>query len=484
MSFERFLSHQIPQAEAARYFIGLKKFGSVQAPTEASIMAELGALPREEQLEILKEAGVSEEELGEVIKTAASGTERAHANLEAKHETFRHTGGERSGSLAGKALGAAAGGLAGHRIGGSFGSPGAHAAMTLGGAALGTHLGGKLGKDIGRGVDAAGHDKHAAAFKLALQEVNLEELAAQEEAGGAAQEQNEAAFFRQKAQEAQAQLEGAQQESMAAQQQIQQLQEQVAGNDAQMQQSMQQAQMTQQGALANVQQAHMVATQATQQAMQATDEALKNQQMAAAMRMALQEMRGNMMDVASRDPAPEVGAQLAGQGAETTPPAVPAPEETPPNNGPAGEAPAPGAAPGAPPPEGDESVQAPTASPESPPAAQPATDGGLKEAGLKEKAPYMAAGALLGGGATALGSQRGYGDLRQKVQQLEAAKGGGFSQALDLAKAKSMLAAGEMSEQHPVASTLAGGLVGAGMVGAAGPAIAKGGKELFGKLTG
>ncbi len=602
MNPDSFFRRPIPHGEAAAYFIGLKKFGSAAAPSAAGVLDELGAYGREEQLEILKEAGVSAEDLAGIAKeafavtdkghqfdaerarmleghhldrarllqayqaeghvdpatgknpatllnvlrfhdlspfgddnhavgaarhqnyvagkheqgqnawnplggmltahpaeeggtsgflgvvgkvkpkekkAAQSGKERAHSNLEAKHETHRHSRGEQLGEIAGKTVGAVGGFLGGGIIAGK--DPTTRGAGALLGGGAGAHIGGRIGKVLGKEIDAARYKKHAAAFKLALQDMpDLAALAAQEEEASAAQEVAEASFYRQKAQEAQAQLEATTQQTLQAQQQIQALQQQVAGNDAQLQQAMQQAQMTQQAALTNVQQAHSVATQATQQALQASDEALKNQQMAAAMRMAFQEMRGNMMDLASQDSAADVGAQLSGKGLETTPATPPITEQ-----GPAVEAVSPELPPNAAPPDG---AQAPTAPAEAAPQQnmQPAAE--LKTAGIKEhiteRLPYAAAGALLGGAGTALEAHRGHDNLRDKVQKLEAAKGGGFSQALDLARAKAMLAMGEVTEQHPIAATLAGSLTGAALVGSGGPSLMEGGKKLFGRMAG
>ena len=262
---------------------------------------------------------------------------------------------------------------------------------------------------------------------------------------------------------------------------MQALQQQVDGNAAQMQQALQQAQLTQQAALTNVQAAHAAATQATQQALQATDEALKHQQLAAQMRMEYQGLRGQVMDVVSQDPAAGIGAQLSGAGMETPPPA----QE--PTTGPAGTSPSAGAPADAAPADPNTGA-APTASPQQSTEAQPATQAGVsKEGSAAARIPYAIGGGLLGGLAgglgTALEARHGHEDLRAKVQQLESSPGG-FRQAIDLAKAKSQLAAGEITERHPTGAVLTGALIGAGLGGAAGPEIAEQGKKLYGRLAG
>ncbi len=328
-------------------------------------------------------------------------------------------------------------------------------------------------------------DEFGALLKFAAEEdVDLESLLATEEAGASAQGQNEAAFYRQKAEEVQQQLAAAQEQAQAQGAQMAALQSQADGSTAQIQQALQQAQLTQQAALTQTQTAHAAATQATQQALQATDEALKNKQMAAQMRMEYQGMRGNVMDVVSQDPAAGVGAQLSGSGLDSAPTSIGAP---PPAEGPAGTAPSAGSpADAVPATDGSAAGAAPTEGPTQGDA-QPAAVQGIKEAAasLRERLPYMLggglAGALAGAGGTALEARRGHDDLRAKVQQLQSSPSG-FGQAINLAKAKAQLAVGEVSEKHPVAATLAGGLVGAGLVGSAGPELHEQGSKLVGRI--
>lgn len=327
-------------------------------------------------------------------------------------------------------------------------------------------------------------NEFVALMKFAEQEVDLDSLLATEEAGAAAQGQNEAAFYKQRSDQMSAALQAAQEQAAQQTEQLTALQGQVDGSTAQVQQATQGAQLTQQSALTQAQAAHQAATTATQQALQAMDESLKHQQLAAQMRMEFQGMRGKVMDVVSQDPAAGVGAQLSGAGLDTTPQSIGAP---PPAEGPAGTAPSAGVpADAVPATDGSQAGAAPTASPTEG-EQQPAAVQGIKEsaASLRERLPYMLGGGIigagLGAGGTALEARRGHDDLRTKVQQLQSSPGG-FGQAIDLAKAKAQLALGEISENHPRAATLAGGLIGAGLVGAAGPELHEEGSKLVSRV--
>jgi hypothetical protein len=82
----------------------------------------------------------------------------------------------------------------------------------------------------------------------------------------------------------------------------------------------------------------------------------------------------------------------------------------------------------------------------------------------------MAAGALLGGGAS-LASQHLGGrseDLRQKLTQQQNGDGG-FANALRTATTKARLALSEVEDAHPFASAGMGALLGAGTGFSAGP---------------
>lgn len=309
-----------------------------------------------------------------------------------------------------------------------------------------------------------------------------------------AQQQNEANFYRSRMQEAQAQASGMQQQVSDVQNQLNMLQQQVAESGAQIQ-------------------------QATQTAMQAQDEALKQTQMAANMRMGMQRMQQQMIDIASQpveqmggvptQPVPGTGeaAMAASQGAvgPDGQPMDPSGMESPDQaamaqQGPAGQAPpAGGGVPPASPPAGagvlgggQSAANAASAGPVGADmaGAQPQTQ--MKAASIEErflKAANSMLPALLGGGALgALGAgmalRRGQQApaLRQKVQDLEGQDTGGFAKALEIAKAKSNLAQAELAEQYPERAALMGGLKGATLGALAGPGIGRSAARLAGNL--
>lgn len=260
------------------------------------------------------------------------GKERAHASIAAEFEKDKHHKSEATGDLAGRAMGAAAGAVLGRK----------NPISAVGGAALGQHLGGHAGRFFGAKKDREDWDKAASAMKIALEQAGMDPkpvapgpldpstqaYLATEQAGMQAEEQNEAAFLRTK-------LEEAQQAAASTGEQNMQLQEQAEQHDQQ---------------LADIQAQSQAAMD---QASQAQDQVLQQQQSATAMRMAYQQMRGQLLEVAAQDPpgvsgmaAAQDAAQAANPGAQTAQPATQA--------GPAGEAPSPQAAPGAVPAGGGE----------------------------------------------------------------------------------------------------------------------------------
>jgi hypothetical protein len=91
-----------------------------------------------------------------------------------------------------------------------------------------------------------------------------------------------------------------------------------------------------------------------------------------------------------------------------------------------------------------------------------------------KRLPYAIAGGALGAGAGALEAHAGRAEkLRGKVQELEG-KPGTFGNAMAQASAKFRLALAEAGEEHPMGATLAGGLAGATLGAAAGPAMHQG----------
>jgi hypothetical protein len=280
------------------------------------------------------------------------------------------------------------------------------------------------------------------------------------------------------------------------------------------------AQMAEQAAQQAAQQAQEAQAQADQaqqslqpfmgQAMQAQDEALKQTQVAANMRMGMQKLRQQMLEVASQDPAEVASQELEAQ-LNPQPAAAPAPEDPSAAGGAPAASPAEaeketeeaaraqndadkqtaqaaqaqaGGPPVAPPPEGTPPPGA-TASPSG--GADISTmepSGGLKAAGVmqgmahgalqlaKERLPWAVAGAAVGAaGGVGYGQLRGPNPdrLRQRVQQLEAQENGGFRRAMQLAAAQNSLAAAEERERNParaMAGDAASGAIGGAATGA------------------
>lgn len=285
--------------------------------------------------------------------------------------------------------------------------------------------------------------------------------------GQEAQQQNEAEFYKQRFAEAQQQLEAATQASEQAAAQAQQLQQQAEQN--QMALSSAQSQSQQATALA------------MQQVMQAGDEKLQQQQQAAQMRMAFQDLRGQLMGLAAQEPPSQVLTDPATAGAAGGPPAAgdPAAGGAPPPAGqpqeaasaPAGQAPEAQVQPGQPGPGGE---QAPA---EGATPAEPAGKGkGATSVTVKQGSSGVigaGVGALVGGGLTALEARHGDGTrsgLQKKISVLEQEQGS-FPQAMRLIAHKALLGASEAANRFPVGASIMGSLAGAGIGAATEPAV-------------
>lgn len=379
-------------------------------------------------------------------------------------------------------------------------------AVQLGAPMVGGILGGMLGGVLsGAGVagvqqlrgplhnkkDSKTEEKHAAAFKRAADEL----MAAQGELppqqgtqagsqlqadprtsaflqnemeGQEAQQQNEAEFYKQRFAEAQQQLEAATQASEQAAAQAQQLQQQAEQN--QMALSSAQSQSQQATALA------------MQQVMQAGDEKLQQQMQAAQMRMAYQDLRGQLMGLAAQEPPAQVLADPAtgapgGQPAPGDPSmggvAAPAGQPQDAASAPAGQAPEAPLQPGQPGPGGE---QAPTegATPAEPAGkGKGATSVTVKQGSFRDHALGAGLGALIGGAGTALEATHGGGlrdGLQKKISVLEQEQGS-FPQAMRLVANKALLGASEAASKHPVGASIVGSLAGAGIGAATEPAV-------------
>ena len=170
---------------------------------------------------------------------------------------------------------------------------------------------------------------------------------------------------------------------------VQFYQEQLAAAKEQLEAAQQEAQQLQQSQAMHEQELAQIQTQvadSTQKAMMASDQVLKEQQGAAAMRMAYQQLRGQILNTVSSDP-PSMSPDQAAMSAASTgaAPAAPGAAETgapAPTAGPAGQAPSPGTPPGSPAPEGDATVPNADGIAASKPmmdGAQPATAVGQKD---------------------------------------------------------------------------------------------------------
>lgn len=410
------------------------------------------------------------------------GRERGVASMAAEAHREKSRRGERYGDLAGRAAGTVGGAMAGKKYLGPYGAPT--------GAVLGYLGGGKVGREVGTEIDTA----KAASMKMAFAKLAqpppagagpepaaMDQMAQQpqpmpmappapeppppppmpsptmapnylqaEQMGQQAQQANEANFYRGKLEENQGQLQGMQQQVDDAQAQLQSLQQQAAEASSQIQ-------------------------QATDAATQATDQALQQTQMAAKMRMGMQQMRAQMLEVASQEPDAIAEQQQRDQAMAQSQQLQGAPEagmegEPPAEGGPAEMAPAPGAPPGAAPGgvgEG-EGVSAPAASPEQQ-MVDPQAAMKMGSAGLLGRLPYAAGGAVLG--AAGAGMTPSVENAQKGVDEAEGAPNT-FGNSLRKARAKAGLAMAEHAEEHPTGHRIMGGLMGAGMGALGGPSAA------------
>lgn len=496
-----------------------RKSDVVRGATGAAVLGTL-AKSNHSQGKRLEEGRIKDKLQKEKNKHAAAktdaelketGRERAVTNVAAEGHRDRLRRGERYGSTAGSALGAIGGAAAGR-------TPITRAA----GGALGYLVGGKIGKTVGEEVDI--HKNASARFRMALsklgyavgqdvedpgaattpegqlappetppaagqepqpmmanppgfQRFNPVNYLEAEATGRAAQEQGESAFYRNKAQAAETQVQSMGQMVQTIQQQLDQLTQQAASSGS-------------------------MVMQANQEAAAAHDSALQQATLAARMRMGMQALRAQMMEIASQDPEQlsaaaggptptEVGQQMgqgeqqgqaqdAGQQQTPDPSAQAEPGAQP---GTPGAAPAEGSQPGTPPPgagapgqpaaetqpSSSESVQSPDQSAE-----MQQKVSSMRET-LRSAAPYVGVGAAAG--AFDGVRQGGRVDaIQQKVDELKGQQDGGFAKALQLAHTQMNLAQAEDAKRRPVIAGLKGGLRGAGM-GAAAAGVVQGGKS-------
>lgn len=272
---------------------------------------------------------------------------------------------------------------------------------------------------------------------------------------------------------------------------VQFYQEQLAQAKEQLEAAQQEAQQLQQSQAMHEQELAQIQTQvadSTQKAMMASDQVLKEQQGAAAMRMAYQQLRGQILNTVSSDP-PSMSPDQAAMSAAST---GAAPSSAPsPTSGPAGQAPAPGTPPGSPAPEGDATVPNADGIAMSKPmmdTAQPAVATGQKEqtgdaktpqkevlaaavskmtkavGALKKHGPGAAAGAALGAATGHYETKRDVSHVKAVEKDLEGKKDRSFSESRRLGAAKAELATDDYAKKNPgkftAMSAAAGGVAG------------------------
>lgn len=323
-----------------------------------------------------------------------------------------------------------------------------------------------------------------------------------EQVARAAQADNEASFYRNQAEQA----------SMQAQD----MSSQLANIQAQIDQLTQQSAESQSQIMA-----------ANEEAVRANDQMLNQATLAARMRMGMQTLRAQMMEVASQDPEQlaaaaggptpmDVGtqAQQASAGPAAAPDASGATAD--PSMDPGAQPGTPGASadPGAPPGSAPGGAGGPSGSSSSDESSN--SDGkdpnekkdggettvsikkgsvltrkGTKVANIVEESmkslPAMAAGGIVGAGAGYLHARRGAGvqSLQARVDELKGQSDSGFGKAVELAQANLDLAKADESRRSPLRSALVGGLVGAGLAGGVARAVPEaidGGKRLINNI--
>jgi len=191
---------------------------------------------------------------------------------------------------------------------------------------MGALAGRSIGRSHGENKDIEEFDKKmkeaAAQMKIAFGETpmvpegmpgetpDINSYLATEQMGEEAEQQNAAAYYQQKFQQAAAQLQEVQEQQEQTQTMADTLQTQVAGSQEQIQAAMQQAQMASQAAMQNVQQAHEMAMGATSQAMESQAEVLRQKQLAAAMKMGITQVKDQVMSALASDPTDQLAQQL------------------------------------------------------------------------------------------------------------------------------------------------------------------------------
>jgi head-tail adaptor len=247
----------------------------------------------------------------------------------------------------------------------------------------------------------------AAAFFLSIKEA-AEPLAAEQA--------NEAAFYRQKLTEALAEIDEARGAAAAAEQHAAALSEQATAHAA---------------ALGELQEHAMAGAE---EASRAHDALVRERHASAALRIAFQEMRGALLSLASQEP-PDPSLLAA-------------------------------------PPEPALVEPAPQAPVEAPPAKQASAFAPVLRT-IKERLPHAAVGGALGALAEGVYAKRDAEPLRARVRELEAKGTPTFGAAMNLAQSKARLALHDALAAHPAAAMLSGAVGGALTGAAVGPDVVR-----------
>jgi hypothetical protein len=351
-AFEKGLLSDIPVDEASSFFLKVTGRDKV---AQADIESAWSELSPEEQQEVLKEANAAMTPMGQPPSPASmapvqppalpptgqgQNSVKAASEKKEKKSPISHRVGESIGrhhdTVSGVlgALSGAGSGAAGARrsgLGGAGQALGAAIGATAG--YYGGRATGRVAQGVASGLSHAHkskYEKHKEAMARAFskmaqgevppdavptspsgeEEPSLEEYMQNELVGQQAEEQASAEYFKQRFQQASQQLQQTQAQASETQAMTDQLQQQVAQSQEQIQAAMQQAQMAQQSAMSNVQQAHEMAMNATSQAMESQAEVLKQKQLAAAMRMGVQQLKDNVMNAMAQDPTDQLAQQL------------------------------------------------------------------------------------------------------------------------------------------------------------------------------
>jgi hypothetical protein len=381
-------------------------------------------------------------------------------------------------------------------------------ASRLGAGATGLGLLGLGGKAL------SAPPKEASAFKLALEQMGVtpavdpatQQYLATEQAANDQASAGEAAYLRQQLEAARTEQQSLEQQAQAATEQAGQLQQQQVMHDQQL--SAYQAQVA----------------DATSKAMSAQDQILQQQQAAAAMRMAYQQLRGTLLQAASTDPPSLTPGMPGADAAQAAMSQAAGPSSAPePTAGPAGQASTPGT-PNTVAPEGDAQVSRPVESNEpmfgnaelTLKATQKEPQGDAKTPGkevlssaspfsgvwkgaslrehlakLTNVLPYAVGGTLAGAGLGALEghllSRDDGGALAGKLEAAEAKTDPGYKDTANLAQLRARKTMSDFAQQHPRtmmgAGALTGALAGLG-AGIEMPAAVASAKRTAGRLPG